>query len=191
MASIANRHKEDDSYGHQKRVFTAASVGCGNGEGGTAQHGRSLFVVAGVKPQLKNPIRSLNHCAKNLWDGSDGDLRLLLDGAPKAGLRIVQRVLVSSGKIWYDNTVFAVKGRVTRPARHTDCPRGEGAKLLWNCVWVMRRVEACETSQEPHQEGNCLCAESNLPWCVLKVIASTSLEASGEVLSCFHHRSNI
>ena len=85
MASIANRHKEGDSYGHQKRVFAAARVGCGNGEVGPAQYGRSLFVWAGAKPQLKPPMRPLLFCAKNLWDGSDGDLRLLLDRAPKAG----------------------------------------------------------------------------------------------------------
>ena len=85
MASTANRHKEDDSYGHQERVFAAASVGCGTVEGGPAQYGRSFFVVAGVKPQLKSPMRPLYLCAKNLWDGNDGDLRLFLDRAPKAG----------------------------------------------------------------------------------------------------------
>ena len=85
MASTANRHKEDDSYGQKERVFAAARVGDCTVEGGSAQHGRSLFVWAGAKPQLKNPMQPLHLCAKNLWDGNDEDLRLLLDRAPKAG----------------------------------------------------------------------------------------------------------
>ena len=40
---------------------------------------------AGAKPQLKSPMRPLYLCAKNLWDGNDGDLRLFLDRVPKAG----------------------------------------------------------------------------------------------------------
>ena len=50
MASIANRHKKGDSHGEQERVCAAASVGYGNGEGSSAQHGRSPFVWAGAKP---------------------------------------------------------------------------------------------------------------------------------------------
>ena len=55
MASTANRHKEDDSYGQKERVCAAARVGGGNGEGGSAQHGRSLFVWAGAEPSAEEP----------------------------------------------------------------------------------------------------------------------------------------
>ena len=57
MASTANRHKEEDGYGQQERVYADARVGGGNGEGASAQYGRSPFVGAGAKPQLKNPMR--------------------------------------------------------------------------------------------------------------------------------------